>query len=272
MQVYRGRALDAVTAYRQAIALARGIGATDRLPYLMNGLGEALGYLGEYTEAEEVLREALEVFERQHDVGGRSYGLLSLGLCELDQSHIAEARQTLALCRELSQQVEDDGNVIQSSIGLGRCLWQAGEREGAQALWQESLARCDPAGATRWLVPEVLVRVAAAWLEAGDPARAQAEGERALQSIADEGGCPDWAGLAWLVRAGAAERLGEPAGEWYARAVEAARLRSRRIELARCLEAAGRYALARPDPAARAEGQALCAEAAAHFRAMGVTS
>lgn len=272
MHVYCGRAVDAVAAYRQAIALAREIAATDRLPYLMNGLGEALGYLGEYAEAEEVLCEALEVFERQHDVGGRSYGLLSLGLCQLDRSQVAEARRTLALCRELSQQVEDDGNVIQSSIGLGRCLWLAGERDGAQALWQESLALCDPAGATRWLVPEARVRVAAAWLDAGDPARARAEAERALQSIADEGGCPDWTGLAWLARAGAAERLGEPAGEWYARAVEAARRRSRRIELARCLDAAGRHALAQSDPAARAEGQALCAEAAAHFAAMGVTS
>jgi class 3 adenylate cyclase/tetratricopeptide (TPR) repeat protein len=276
VQLRRGYPAEALAASTQAIAVAEAAGANDRVPYFIDGLGEAQCVLGDYAQAESVFHRALDLFEQMKDENGRGYVQLRLGReCLLDQGRRAEAETVLRESLALAQRADDRENVVQALAALGQCRWEAGDAAGAYATWDEAAALCTTPDLA-WWAPELCVRRARALLAAGELERARAEAERAVQAIQTLGGCPDWAGPAWLVQALAAERLAhDPLGdsrprELFERAVAGARRRSRRIELARCLHAAGRYFAANADPGLHAQGVEWQAEAEGYFREMNV--
>jgi tetratricopeptide (TPR) repeat protein len=149
-------------------------------------------------------------------------------------------------------------------LALGRLHLQRGETERARGNLELALALCQEHN-LYWQWPEATLRLAELALAQGDAANARELAGQTLEGIA-HGGCPDFGPAAHLVLA----QLDDQPLQHYASAVDSARQRSRRIDLAWTLVQAGRYLRERAEAEMRAQGRAYLVEAQAIVEGMGL--
>jgi transcriptional regulator with GAF, ATPase, and Fis domain/serine/threonine protein kinase len=231
----QGRPGEAVTRYRQALALAEAAGDQGNRPgYLLN-LGTALQDLGQLGEALERYRQAAGLARRLGRDATLATALSNLGNLLVEVGALDAAGPCLA-------------EAASCAAGLG--LRVTG---GLVALYQAEAARAagrrEDAGA--------LARTAAGALRAADQGALAARAELVLADLALDVGRTDEA-LAWITAAGEAAGPGDEA---VAAPLEITRGRhlaaTGQVEAARAaLEHAGRLADARGEPALALEALA----------------
>jgi signal transduction histidine kinase/CheY-like chemotaxis protein len=85
----KGRLDAALTAYRQALQIARAGGMTSLQATALNNLGDILLQRKAYGEAEPVMREAMTAYRAAGELGGAALAQANLGYALMGQGHIA---------------------------------------------------------------------------------------------------------------------------------------------------------------------------------------
>jgi len=261
-----GRAREALTTVAEGEQLARESGNDMRLAYLLITAGEAHCYLGSYSAGGASLQEAVELFDQMQDKVGRAYACLGLGRYHaIDIGELGLARRFLEETLSLMRELENEEAVTEALLSLSQLENQLGNLAQAQEILQEA-ADLVKEFDQRWMRPELAVRRYELAAAQGAWEVAHRHANNALDGM-DTGGNPDWRATACRCLALVAAQLGntDPA-PLFQRSVSKARQRARKLELARCLAAAGKY-LSRLEKHKK-EGNSYLAEAAQLYERM----
>jgi adenylate cyclase len=264
---YLGDWERARAAFQESIAINREIGKRIGLAYSLSDLGTLCCHQGDYAAGLAALEEAVDIFEEIGDDSGRAYGELTLGRgYYLDVGPEEEAERLLSRALPVLRAGESHEQETEALLALGRLHLGRGEPDRVRAELEQALALCQQHN-LYWQRPEATVHLAELALAQGDAAKARDLAERTLGEIAD-GGCPDLSPAAHLVLA----RLADEPLQHYESAVDSARQRSRRIDLARTLVEVGGYLRDRPETELRAQGRAYLGEAQTMLEEIGLPS
>lgn len=107
---------------------------------VMLKLGEALQPVGRWSEAEDLLRDALTLARQQNDVYGRASCQLALAELLRKQGRFDDASARLARARLNFEELGDEAGVGQALHAAGTLVAQKGDYRQAQLLYEESLA------------------------------------------------------------------------------------------------------------------------------------
>jgi adenylate cyclase len=255
-QYYLGDFYAARAAFLESIAIAREIAKRAGMAYSLRELGGLSCHQGDYAAGLAELQEANTVFEEIDDAAGRAWCDLALGReYYLDVGPVSQAQALLHRALPVLQANESHEQVVETLLALGRLYLSAGKEDQARANLDQALALCQNHD-LYWHLPEANVRLAELALAQGDGDSAASFAQQTLAAIA-AGGCPDLGAAAHLVLA----QLADEPHHHYQMAVNAARRRSRRIDLARTLFKVGDYLRGRAEPALQMQGHAHVHEA-----------
>lgn len=107
----RGSFDDAVEWLGKAIDGLRALRAGDALGITLNYMGQTLTAIGRFEEAEAVLKEAIQLFEAEHEEAGlqTAYNLAQLGKLYLEWDRVPDA---VAPLRQAYEQTRDTRNMV----------------------------------------------------------------------------------------------------------------------------------------------------------------
>jgi tetratricopeptide (TPR) repeat protein/transcriptional regulator with XRE-family HTH domain len=136
----RGYFHDLLACQRTALAAAGAAGDRQGVARAHSGVGSALGWLGQHSEACVEFGRALMVFEELNDIAGQATMHLDLGWVLSNQGRNAEAfsraEQALALYRAAG----DRNGQAQTLSNIGWSLVLLGDHSGAVARCEQALA------------------------------------------------------------------------------------------------------------------------------------
>lgn len=200
----RGDYAPAVDGFRQALTIAREIGNLEDESMYLAGLGSALAGVGEFEQAEAVLREAASRAAEQREKSSLTYASLFLGETLARQGRPAEAMEeawhALAMARttglrdveagawRLLGEVMSQGDTTAAGepISAAAPVAPGDERLTPEACFRKSLDMCAEMGAEA-----ERARTLAAWaryaLECGDVAHADELFQEAREILAGVG-------------------------------------------------------------------------------------
>jgi tetratricopeptide (TPR) repeat protein len=273
-QYYLGDFATAHAAFQESIAIDREIGKRAGLAYSLCDSGALHCHRGDYSAGLAAMEEAVMIFEEIGDESGRAYCDLALGReYYLDAGLYDQAETLLRRALPVLEAGETHEQMAEALLALGRLYLEQGDKDQPQASLDRALELCQNYE-LRWRLPEATVRLAELALAQGDTSRAAGRARQTLDAIA-AGGCPDLRHAACLILAQLAD---DPLGH-YEQAVNAARQRSRCIDLARTLTKVGRYLRDRGqhppnqiETALQTQGRAYLQEAQALEESMSLPS
>ncbi len=186
----KGNDTKARALLEESLALAREVGDTGRIAYVLLSLGSVLSGQDEYDRTNDLLEESLALFRELSDTEGMAWSLYILGRVRFAQGDTVSARvlaeESLTQCQVMKHQ-----DVLARALDLlGQCALRQGGAERAQALFEESLALFRLLGEQRNIAWS-LSRVARAAAVQGDNAAAFARYEESLalfREVDDTGG------------------------------------------------------------------------------------
>jgi tetratricopeptide (TPR) repeat protein len=255
-QYYLGDFDGARAAFLESIAIAREIAKRAGMAYTLRELGGLSCHRGDYATGLAELEQANTVFAEIDDDAGRAWCDLALGReYYLDVGPASQAEALLHSALPVLQANESHEQVAETLLALGRLDLSGGKEDQARANLDQALALCQNHD-LYWHLPEATVRLSELALARGDRDSAASFAQRTLDAIA-AGGCPDVGAAAHLVLA----QLADEPLHHYQMAVNAARQRSRRIDLARTLFQVGDYLRDRAEPALQTQGHDYLQEA-----------
>jgi predicted ATPase len=126
----------AITYYRKALSLLPEAEQVN----LMLKLGEVLELVGEWKEAEEVIRPAEALASQLNDVFGRANAQRALGWLLRKQGQYAEAEAWLAHARDSYQTLSDNAGLSHALADIGEIYRLQGKYSEARTFYEESLA------------------------------------------------------------------------------------------------------------------------------------
>jgi len=201
--VYRllGHYAAAVNHFESAAQLARTTGNMNCLIYVTCGIGVAELEQGNLTQAKERLAEAVRLSRHAEFGPGEAHALSALGHAHRQAGEYAEAVELYERAAEISGGLGDQLNVTHAQCWLGFTLVKLGRAVEGTRLMAKSLWIYRATG-NKWGEAAALFGLAQAHLAAGNPKRAK---DRALGAVRlwRRVGSPYWlgAGLDTLVDA-----------------------------------------------------------------------
>ncbi|UCC61823.1 MAG: tetratricopeptide repeat protein, partial [Anaerolineae bacterium] len=252
------------TTFQESIAIDREIGKRVGLAYSLCDLGTLYCHRGDYGAGLAAMEEAKVVFEEIDDDVGRAYCEMYLGRgYYLDVGPDTQAEALLRRALPVLQRSESHEQVVETLLAIGLLHLRRGESDLAKRNLDEARGLCKRYD-LHWRLPEATLYGSELALEQGDRAMAADLASQTLAAIEDKG-CPDFGAGAHMVLA----RLADDPQEHFELAVNAARQRSRRIDLARTLLQVGSYLRDRTEAELQAQGHAYLKEAQALVEQMG---
>jgi predicted ATPase/class 3 adenylate cyclase len=176
-----GSLREAVRHLREAVRLYGEIGDTPGQAAANNNLGSCYQLMGRLDDARKHYEVALAADERVGDLIDMAIIHNNIGEIVMIQGRLDEAIEHLQRVLEAHQQEEELTAVAGLSyVNLGRCALAAGDIELARAHVRTGMRLLQQVGA-RGLLTEGRMQLAETLLAAGEHARAQREGQRALK-------------------------------------------------------------------------------------------
>ncbi len=144
----RGDMSGAVSAFEQAMSLARRSGLGHRVAALQINFGQMLARQGRHAEAERIWEQAIEVFEQLGDRRGMAVSLGNLAASAAEQGLAERSRElnqrALAIFRELNLSAD----IARTAFNLALSASRDGDLAGADALFAEAESIYRQAGQT----------------------------------------------------------------------------------------------------------------------------
>ena len=121
----------AVAAYEQAVALLEGRPPSREQAFALSALGQSLMQRDQYGKADAVLRQAIDVARQVGARDVQGHALCSLGAVLVALGRVDESIDTMHEARELSMQYGTPDDVSRAYVDLVHCLYFAGRYDTA---------------------------------------------------------------------------------------------------------------------------------------------
>ncbi|HXV76995.1 MAG TPA: CHAT domain-containing tetratricopeptide repeat protein, partial [Candidatus Polarisedimenticolaceae bacterium] len=175
----------AVAECRSALELARRLDDPRRLGRTLNNLALALQYVGEFDEATERFRDALEINEEQGDVEGQVINWANLGVVATEAGRYADALRCHEHAQQLAERHPEQPWAAEqrqvACINRAVVLERIGAYDEALELYAEQLAAGSRLDTGRRA--NLVVNTGVIYRNLGDPVRALAAFESAAASF-----------------------------------------------------------------------------------------
>jgi predicted ATPase len=125
--------------FEEALATARGAGATRPASSALVNLGNIAFFGGRLDEARELYQESIEYFASLGDVRGQALAKENVGLMSLTAGDASDAMTWLREALELAREIGDDQEIRAASRSLAAAMIELGDVERAKGLLEESL-------------------------------------------------------------------------------------------------------------------------------------
>ena len=193
-----GRQQDRRTArslYDESLALYRRLGSKQDIAVLLNDLGLAAQFEGEYDAARAFDEESLAIFRQLNDRHGSGWALLHLSRLALFQGDVETARSNLGESLTIFRELGSKNGIASALRDLGGLALHQGDYEAARRHYEESLAIFRELG-NKGGMGEMLERLGGLARNQGDYAAARPLYEESLAIFRDLG---DRMGVAWTL-------------------------------------------------------------------------
>jgi tetratricopeptide (TPR) repeat protein len=125
--------------FEEALATARGAGATRPTSSALVNLGNIAWFGGRLDEARELYKESIDYFASLGDVRGQALAKENVGLMSLTAGDASDAVNWLREALELAREIGDDQEIRAASRSLAAAMIELGDVERARGLLEESL-------------------------------------------------------------------------------------------------------------------------------------
>ncbi len=123
---YRHNLAAAMAAYQAALPLYRSTGDRAGIGYNLFSLAQGFGSLGDHGRSQEMLLNALHIYEVQHDIWYQSLIWNELGIVFMMVGNWTEAEEALHKGLEMSRQLDDKIGIAYRLCNLGQVLQSQG--------------------------------------------------------------------------------------------------------------------------------------------------
>lgn len=130
---------EAIHHYQQALTIREQIGDRAGVGASLLNIAQSLGNLGNHSDAEVMLRDALRIQQALNNQWWQAIILNELGILYLIVGNASESRWCLEQGLALSQQVEQKGIQAYLLCNLGQVLRDAGELVDAEAILHQGM-------------------------------------------------------------------------------------------------------------------------------------
>ncbi len=226
---------DAADQYRRALEAFERCGAVQMTAAVFNNLGNLAQKQGDFDRATRWLERGLEVRLARGDRAGLARLYNNLGTLHGERGDFARARDYLLESVRIKQRIGDGGLAV-SCANLGEAYLRLGEGDLARPWVERAIALCTEGNGPGYLLPDAWRMSAELELLRGDAAAAHAAAERALALAVETGDRPrEAAALRVRARAELAGAAPEAADRSLARALEVLETLDQPLELGRTL-------------------------------------
>jgi predicted ATPase/DNA-binding CsgD family transcriptional regulator len=175
MALWQADSEAALSAFEQALGLARRLDRRSEVAEALTFLGTAFRRQGTFDRADEALRRGLALHEALGDRPGAAWAQLNLAvitvnLCDIEQCDWAQARSPCETALAGYRALGDVREVGVAALLLGWVVARLGEHALCVSLLGEGLAALRAVGDRSYLLPNLLT-VAAVAAELGQPRR-----------------------------------------------------------------------------------------------------
>lgn len=180
---------DAADQYRRALEAFERCGAVQMTAAVFNNLGNLAQKQGDFDRATRWLERGLEVRLARGDRAGLARLYNNLGTLHGERGDFARARDYLLESVRIKQRIGDGGLAV-SCANLGEAYLRLGEGDLARPWVERALALCTEGNGPGYLLPDAWRMSAELELLRGDAGAAHAAAERALALAVDTGDRP----------------------------------------------------------------------------------
>jgi hydrogenase-4 transcriptional activator len=163
-----GSTSKALDSWEKCIEHFRAIGNASHLSINQNNLAEKLVWLGEWSRAEQLLKQAISELKDSSSIAQYGCAMDTLAQLYLAQGKFDEAESALDESLRVVQTLKNgEWAEISTQITIGRCLLTKGEPEAAKAPFRRAVDICQRTGDLRF-ASDARLWLAEALLETGD--------------------------------------------------------------------------------------------------------
>jgi predicted ATPase/class 3 adenylate cyclase len=130
---------EAIHYHRQALSIREQIGDRSGVGTSQLNIAQSLGNLGNHSEAEPMLREALKMQQVLNNQWWQAIVLNELGILQLTVGNLSESRRNLELGIKLSQEIGQEGIQAYLLCNLGQVLRDMENLDKGEQMLQEGL-------------------------------------------------------------------------------------------------------------------------------------